>query len=296
MLLALLPQAIIDGILLGGIYLTVSMGFSLAYGVLHVIDFAVGDWIMLGAFAGLTFTQWFHLDPLLSLPAIFVIFAAIGWMLQPTLQHVLSGSRGRPVLMALVFTFGLALAFRGSALTVFGIFTHSLDTVLSQGSLHFSWGSFFLTIPLIRLAGLMYALAVMAGLTYILKKTDFGLAIRAVAQNKEAAGLMGVDIKRTNAAVYGIYVGISAMTGVFIGAIVSLNAGMGPDLALFAFFVVVLAGMGYLAGVPWASFLLGLVQSFFLIYLNPSYVLLALFTILYVILLISPTGLFRRGV
>jgi len=295
-MLVLLPQAIVDGILLGGIYLTVSMGFSLAYGVLHVIDFAVGDWIMLGAFAGLTFTQWFHLDPLLSLPVIFVIFAAIGWMLQPSLQHVLSGSRGRPVLMALVFTFGLALAFRGSALTVFGIFTHSLNTVLSQGSWHFSRGSFFLTIPVIRLAGLVYALAVMVGLTYLLKKTDFGLAIRAVAQNKEAAGLMGVNIKKTNAAVYGLYVGISAMTGVFIGAIVSLNAGMGPDLALFAFFVVVLAGMGYLAGVPWASFLLGLVQSFFLIYLNPSYVLLALFTILYVILLISPTGLFRRGV
>jgi len=295
-MLALLPQAIVDGILLGGIYLTVSMGFSLAYGVLHVIDFAVGDWIMLGAFAGLTFTQWFHLDPLLSLPVILAVFAAIGWMLQPLLQHVLSGSRGRPVLMALVFTFGLALAFRGSALTVFGIFTHSLDTVLSQGSWHFSRGSFFLTVPLIRLAGLVYALAVMLGLTYLLKKTDFGLAIRAVAQNKEAAGLMGVDLKKTNAAVYGLYVGISAMTGVFIGAIVSLNAGMGPDLALFAFFVVVLAGMGYLAGVPWASFLLGLVQSFFLIYLNPSYVLLALFTILYVILLISPTGLFRRGV
>ena len=321
-MLALLPQAIIDGILLGGIYLTVSMGFSLAYGVLHVIDFAVGDWIMLGAFVGLTFTQWFHLDPLLSLPVVFAVFAAVGWMLQPLLQHVLSGSRGRPVLMALVFTFGLALAFRGSALTVFGIFTHSLDTVLSQGSWHFSRGSFFLTVPLIRLAGLVYALAVMLGLTYLLKKTDFGLAIRAVAQNKEAAGLMGVDlkktdfglavravaqhkeaaglmgvdIKRTSGAVYGIYVGISAMTGVFIGAIVSLNAGMGPDLALFAFFVVVLAGMGYLAGVPWASFLLGLVQSFFLIYLNPSYVLLALFTILYVILLISPTGLFRRGV
>jgi branched-chain amino acid transport system permease protein len=295
-MLVLLPQAIVDGILLGGIYLTVSMGFSLAYGVLHVIDFAVGDWIMLGAFAGLTFTHWFHVDPLLSLPVIFALFGAVGWLFQPVLQHVLSGSRGRPVLMALVFTFGLALAFRGSALTVFGIFTHSLDTVLSQGSWHFSWGSFFLTIPLIRLAGLVYALVVIVVLNYLLKKSDFGLAIRAVAQNKEAAGLMGVDIKRTNAAVYGIYVGISAMTGVFIGAIVSLNAGMGPDLALFAFFVVVLAGMGYLSGVPWASFLLGLTQSFFLIYLNPSYVLLAVFTILYVILLISPTGMFRRGV
>jgi branched-chain amino acid transport system permease protein len=295
-MLALLPQAIVDGILLGGIYLTVAMGFSLAFGVLHVIDFAVGEWIMLGAFIALLFTKWLAWDALLSLPVVFVIFATIGWLLQPLLQRVLSGSRGRPVLMGLVFTFGLALAFRGSALTVFGIFTHSLDTVLSQGSWHLSWGPFFLTVPLIRLAGLVYALAVIVALNYLLKKTDFGLAVRAVAQNKEAAGLMGVDIKRTSGAVYGIYVGISAMTGVFIGAIVSLNAGMGPDLSLFAFFVVVLAGMGYLSGVPWAAFLLGLIQSFFLIYFNPSYVLLALFTILYAVLLISPTGMFRKGV
>ncbi|HWT83291.1 MAG TPA: branched-chain amino acid ABC transporter permease [Candidatus Methylomirabilis sp.] len=295
-MLVLLPQAIVDGILLGGIYLTVAMGFSLCYGVLHVIDFAVGEWIMLGAFVALTITTWLHMDPLLSLPAVFVLFAAIGWLLQPLLHRVLSGSRGRPVLMALVFTFGLALAFRGGALTIFGIFTRSLNTALSQGSWNISWGSFFLTIPLIRLAGLLYALGVMGALTYVLKRTDFGLAVRAVAQNKEAAGLMGVDIKRTSAAVYGLYVGVSAMTGVFIGAIVSLNAAMGPDLSLFAFFVVVLAGMGYLSGVPWASFLLGLIQSFFLIYLNPSYVLLALFTILYAILVISPTGMFRRGV
>ena len=295
-MLVLLPQAIIDGVLLGGIYLTVAMGFSLCYGVLHVIDFAVGEWIMLGAFVALTVSTWLHMDPLLSLPVVFVVFAAVGWLLQPLLHRVLSGSRGRPVLMALVFTFGLALAFRGGALTVFGIFTRSLNTALSQGSWSISWGSFFLTVPFIRLAGLVYALAVMGGLTYLLRKTDFGLAVRAVAQNKEAAGLMGVNIKRTSAAVYGLYVGVSAMTGVFVGAIVSLNAAMGPDLSLFAFFVVVLAGMGYLPGVPWASFLLGLIQSFFLIYLNPSYVLLALFTILYVILVISPTGMFRKGV
>lgn len=295
-MLSLLPQAIIDGVLLGGIYLTVAMGFSLAFGVLHIIDFAVGEWIMLGAFIGLLFTKSLGLDALLSLPVVFVIFATIGWLLQPLLHRVLSGSRGRPVLMGLVFTFGLALAFRGSALTIFGIFTHSLDTALSQGSWHVEWGPVLLTIPLIRLAGLLYALAVILGLNYLLKRTDFGLAVRAVAQNKEAAGLMGVDIKRTSGAVYGLYVGISAMTGVFIGAIVSLNAGMGPDLSLFAFFVVVLAGMGYLAGVPWAAFLLGLIQSFFLIYFNPSHVLLALFSILYLILLISPTGLFRKGV
>ncbi len=295
-MLLLLPQAIVDGVLLGGIYLTVAMGFSMCYGVLHIIDFAVGEWIMLGAFVALTVSAWLQMDPLLTLPVVFAVFSVIGWLLQPVLHRVLSGSRGRPVLMALVFTFGLALVFRGGALTVFGIFTRSLNTALSQGSWSITWGSFFLTVPLIRLAGLVYAMAIMGVLTYVLKKTDFGLAVRAVAQNKEAAGLMGVDIKRTSAAVYGLYVGISAMTGVFVGAIVSLNAAMGPDLSLFAFFVVVLAGMGYLSGVPWASFLLGLIQSFFLIYLNPSYVLLALFTILYAILVISPTGMFRRGV
>lgn len=295
-MLALLPQAIIDGVLLGGIYLTVAIGFSMAFGVLHIIDFAVGEWIMLGAFTGLAFTKWLNLDALLSLPMILVIFAVVGWLLQPLLQRVLSGSRGRPVLMGLVFTFGLALAVRGSALSIFGIFTHSLDTVLSQSSWQVSWGPVFLTVPLVRLTGLFYALAVTLGLSYLLKKTDFGLAVRAVAQNKEAAGLMGVDIRRTSAAVYGLYVGISAMTGVFIGAIVSLNAGMGPDLSVFAFFVVVLAGMGYLPGTPWAAFLLGLIQSFFLIYFNPSHVLLALFTILYLILLVSPTGMFRKGV
>jgi branched-chain amino acid transport system permease protein len=186
-MLVLLPQAIIDGVLLGGIYLTVAMGFSLCYGVLHVIDFAVGEWIMLGAFVALTVSTWLHMDPLLSLPVVFVVFAAVGWLLQPVLHRVLSGSRGRPVLMALVFTFGLALAFRGGALTVFGIFTRSLNTALSQGSWSISWGSFFLTVPFIRLAGLVYALAVMGALTYLLRKTDFGLAVRAVAQNKEAA-------------------------------------------------------------------------------------------------------------
>jgi branched-chain amino acid transport system permease protein len=86
------------------------------------------------------------------------------------------------------------------------------------------------------------------------------------------------------------------MTGVLIGTILSVSAKMGPEYTIFAFFVVVLAGMGYLAGVPAAAFLLGIIQSFFLIYLDPGYTLLAVFGVLYLILLVSPTGLFRKGV
>src|SRR6266568_4818815 len=133
-------------------------------------------------------------------------------------------------------------------------------------------------------------------LQWLLKYTDFGLGVRALAQHKDAAGLMGVNDRRTSAYVYAVYVGISAMTGVLIGTILSVSAKMGPEYTIFAFFVVVLAGMGYLAGVPAAAFLLGIIQSIFLVYLDPGYTLLAVFAVLYLILLVSPTGLFRKGV
>ncbi|MEJ5366113.1 MAG: branched-chain amino acid ABC transporter permease [Desulfosoma sp.] len=292
----LLPQAIVDGLLIGGIYITIAIGFSLAYGVMHIIDFAVGEWIMLGAFLGYYLNQWFGWEPFLYLPIIFLVFYIVGFCLQPLIHRVLSGRRGNPVLMGLVFTFGLALMFRGLALTGFGFFSRSISSALAKGSWFFQSGNFFVTIPVIRFAGLSYALAVTVGLHYLLKKTDFGLAVQALAQHKESAGLMGINAKRVSSHVYGLYVAISAMTGTIFGCIFSISAQMGPDLTVFAFFVVVLAGMGYLAGVPWAAFLLGFVQSFFLIYLSPAYTLLAVFAILYAILLISPTGLFRKGV
>lgn len=292
----LLPQAIVDGLLIGGIYITIAIGFSLAYGVMHIIDFAVGEWIMLGAFMGYYLNQWFGWEPFLVLPGIFLVFYGVGFGLQPLIHRVLSGRRGNPVLMGLVFTFGLALMFRGLALTGFGFFSRSISSALAEGSWFLQHGDLFVTIPVIRFAGLCYALAITGGLHYLLKKTDFGLAVQALAQHKESAGLMGINAKRVSSHVYGLYVGISAMTGTIIGCIFSISAQMGPDLTVFAFFVVVLAGMGYLAGVPWAAFLLGFVQSFFLIYLSPAYTLLAVFAILYAILLISPTGLFRKGV
>lgn len=292
----LLPQALIDGILLGGIYITIAIAFSLTYGVMHVIDFAVGEWIMFGAFAGFYLNKWTNLDPFILLPVVFIFFALIGYLIQPVIHRVMSGNRGNPLLMGLVFTFALGLMFQGLALTVFGFYTNSIPSAFSEGSILIERLGFSVTIPMIRLAGLCYALAITAMLHYLLKKTTFGLGVRALAQHKDAAGLMGVNGKRTGAYVYAIYVGISAMTGVLIGCILSVSAQMGSQYTIFAFFVVVLAGMGYLAGVPWAALLLGMVQSIFLIYFDPGHTLLAVFAILYTILLISPKGLFGRGV
>jgi branched-chain amino acid transport system permease protein len=292
----LLPQALMDGVMLGAIYIIIAVAFSLVYGVMHVIDFAVGEWIMFGAFAGYYLNRATGIDPFVLLPLVFVVFAAIGYLFQPLIQRVLSGKRGNPLLMGLVFTFGLSLMFRGLAQTLFGFYSLSTPSRLSTGSFFLERGGFFLTVSHVRLAGLVYAIAITGALQYLLKHTDFGLGVRALAQHKDAAGLMGVNNRRTSAFVYAIYVGISAMTGVLIGTILSVSAKMGPEYTIFAFFVVVLAGMGYLAGVPAAAFLLGIIQSLFLIYLDPGYTLLAVFAVLYLILLVSPTGLFRKGV
>ncbi|MBC8457663.1 MAG: branched-chain amino acid ABC transporter permease [Deltaproteobacteria bacterium] len=291
----LLPQVIIDGILIGGVYITIAIGFSLVFGVMHIIDFAVGEWIMLGAFLGYYLNQWIGLDPFLLLPFIFMVFFGLGYVLQPAIQHVLSGHRGNPLLMGLVFTFGLMLAIRGLGLTIFGFYSRSIPSALSTSSFIFEKGNFFLTIPFIRLAGLLFAVTVTLILYYMLKKTDFGTGVRALAQHRESAGLMGVNAKRTNCYVFGIYVGISALTGVLIGCIFSMTAMEGGRYTVLAFFIVGLAGMGDLPGVPWAAVFLGLVQSFFIVYLSASYTLLAVFATLYVILLLSPKGLFGKG-
>jgi len=292
----LMPQALLDGIMLGAVYIIIAIAFSLVYGVMHVIDFAVGEWIMLGAFTGFHLTTWTRVDPFLLLPVVFIVFAGLGYLIQPLLQRVISGHTSNPLLMGLVFTFGLSLMFRGLAQTLFGFYSHSIPSHFSAGSFFFQKGDFFLTVSTVRLAGLVYAGVITAALHYLLKYSDFGLGVRALAQHKEAAGLMGVNNKRTSASIYEVYTGTSAMTGVLIGTILSVSAKMGPEYTIFAFFVVVLAGMGYLAGVPAAALLLGIIQSVFLVYLDPGYTLLAVFALLYLILLVSPTGLFRKGV
>ena len=180
----LLPQALIDGIMLGAIYINIAIAFSLVYGVLHIIDFAVGEWIMLGAFTGFHLTLLTHVEPFLLLPIIFVIFAGLGLLLQPLIQRVLSGHKGNPTLMALVFTFGLALMLRGLAQTFFGFYSHSIPSHFSAGSFFFQRGSFFVTISSVRLLGLVYAVVITLLLNYLLRKTDFGLAVRALAQQQ----------------------------------------------------------------------------------------------------------------
>ena len=221
-MLMLLPQALVDGLLLGGIYLTLAMGFSMAYGVLHIIDFAVGEWIMLGAFIGLHFNKMDPPRPL-SVPAgrLCSLFAchrlpaaappAPGRERQPRT----TGAHGPGLHLRPRPDF---LRFRSDHFRNI----HSLPEYLcqSQSPAGFSkFGSFFhhhsrwFAWP-----DLLYALLMIRGaVVFCSRKPTSDWRVRAVALNKEAAGLMGVDVKKTASWLsMPLYVGISAMTGVFL--------------------------------------------------------------------------------
>jgi branched-chain amino acid transport system permease protein len=128
-----------------------------------------------------------------------------------------------------------------------------------------------------------------------LYRTRTGLAARAVAQHKENAGLMGVNVKRISSLVYAMYAGLTAMSGVLIGGIYSITAQDGPQYTLLDFFVVVLAGLGSIGGVLVAGLLLGILQALVTVYVSADYTLAIVFGVLFLTLVISPRGLLRRG-
>jgi len=283
-------QALVTGLLIGGLYVALSIGFALAFGVLDVVDIAVGMWVVLGAYSGVMVQEWLGIDPFLFLPVAFVIFGALGWLLGPLIYRVRTSRYALPALMGLAFTFGVATLIRGGMLTVFGYTPRTVKTGVASGS----WEVFGIVMPAIRVVGFLFALLAVAAFLFFLYFTKTGLAVRATAQSKESAGLMGVDVKRISTLVYAIYTGLTGMSGLLIGAVYSMSPELGLRYTLFAFFVVVLAGLGSVLGVLAAGLFLGALQSLTTTYVGADYTLMVVFVVLFVALLLFPQGISRR--
>ncbi|MBU8817297.1 branched-chain amino acid ABC transporter permease [Mycolicibacterium goodii] len=286
-----LVQALVGGILIGGLYVAISIGFSLSFGVLDVVDLAVGMWVVIGAFAAIVASESLHIDAFALLPAVFVVFGIIGWVIAPLIYRVRMSKYALPALMGLAFTFGLATLIRGGLLTVFGYNPRTVPTSLFTGNVEVLG----ITAPTIRVAGFAFAVIATGLFLAFLFYTRTGLAIRATAQSKENAGLMGIDVKRTSSLVYAIYTGLTAMAGALLGAIYAMTPEVGLRYTLFAFFVVVLAGLGSVVGVMVAGLFLGILQSLVTTYVGANYTLLVVFAVLFVALLLFPQGISRRG-
>jgi branched-chain amino acid transport system permease protein len=290
--LDLFLQTLLNGVLIGGILICLTIGFQLTFGVLHVIDFAVGGWVMLGGYAAYFAGTLLGIDPFLSVFLVFALFLVVGRAMGPLIYHVRTSRYARPDLMALAFTFGVFMLMRGGALWLWSYNSRNVESALS--------GQFLalgpVTVPMLRLAAFVMALLLSLGLFLLLYRSRFGLAVRAVAQNRDHAGLMGVDVKRVSAWVYGIYTGMTAAAGALIATIFAVNPEVGVRYTLFAFFVAVLAGLGSVGGVLVAGLALGLVEAMVSTYVGARYSLLVVFATLFLMLLVAPKGILGRGI
>lgn len=284
----LILQALLNGVLLGGIYAVYAAGFSLIFGVLKVINVAHGDFVMLGAFV----TYWLFalggVDPFLTVPIAMAALFALGYLLQ---RFVINRVVAAPPLMSLLLTFGISLVIANSASTAWTTDFRMVTT--SYSGTNFTVGG--VVVPIARVVTFAIAVLVVVLLYALLQRTEVGRAIRATAQDREMARLMGVDSRRIFAVTFAVGAAITGMAGALVTAYFPVFPNMGATYTMFAFCVVVLGGMGYVPGALWGGLALGIIQALSGTFLSAGISFVITFLVLYLMLILRPVGLTGRG-
>ncbi len=282
-------QSLINGILTGGVYAAYSAGFSLIFGVMEVINLAHGDLLMIGAFTAYWLFKIAKINPYYSIPIAGIVLFFTGYLIQ---RFIINRVINKPPVMTYILTFGIHLVITNFAVK---IWTHDFRTITtSYSGLNFTIGN--IIIPTSRLTTFLLSFLIIAVLFYLLEKTDIGRAIRAVSQNKKVAQLLGVEVEKIYALTFGIGAAITGIAGASISPFVILYPDMGLNYTITAFCVVVLGGMGYIPGALIGGFILGIIQSLSVTYLNAGISVAITFILLYLMLILKPRGITGRGI
>ncbi len=284
-------QNLIFGVLTGALYGLAAAGLSLVFGVLRVLNVAHGELIMIGGYASFWLFALYDLDPFLSLVLTMPLMFVIGLGLhQGLFTHVGTLDEEIRIKNSLLIGFGLTLAFHNLAIRLWTADERAITTVYS-GSVIALWG---LVIPLVRLAALAIALVVITGMHLFLNRTYAGQAIRATAEDWEAALLMGIDIRRTYLIAFALGAALAGVAGTLVSVGYSINPSIGLEWTLKALIVVVLAGLGSMPGTLLGGLLLGLAESASALAFGGTYREVVALVIFVLVLMLRPQGLFAR--
>jgi branched-chain amino acid transport system permease protein len=280
-------QVIINGIVLGGLYACVGMGFSLVYGVLGISNLSHGALLMLGSYVTYWLFTLYGVDPFISIiPAMAVLFV-LGYIMQRLVINRVMGAEDRT---SLILTFGFQWLLINVALYTFtGDYRAVTPSYAGEG---FNFGS--LTLPYARLGVLLIAIASAAALHLFTTRTKVGNAIKAVALNRKGAQLCGVDINNIYAITFGIGAALAAVAGSVATMVYVLTPYIGQPLLGRAFVVTVLGGLGNVVGPLVGGLILGVVETTGAAILGTTYQEAISFIFLVLVLAIRPQGLFGR--
>lgn len=284
-------QTLANGIMGSLIIILIASGLCLIFGIMHIVNFAHGEFFMLGGFgAWLFFDQ--KLLPLIGPQAIRYIIAILLSMIMVGFLGViverLIFRRFRENLpRVIISSFGLMLILQATALVSFGVTDKAFGSPFS--------GQFVLAMISIsseRLAAIICGAVFISGLYFFLLKTRYGKAMRAVSQDPEAAAAQGINISLVFSLAMGIGCALAAAGGALVGPIYYVNPYMGVTPVMKAFVVIILGGLGSLPGAVLGGFIIGMTESFITTYAGAHLAMLVIFLILIAILLVKPTGIF----
>jgi branched-chain amino acid transport system permease protein len=280
-------QAVVDGILVGGVYALMAVGLTLIFGVLDIINIAQGVLVVFGAYLSYSLSQRLGIDLfvglLITVPAMFVLGVAIQWAFIRPL-------RGRErTSMTLLVTFAIALILEGVLYRIYGPDDKQLTASYVTSSVHVL--GFYL--PYIYLLGFGLAVVLVVALYLLLYRTRFGRSVRATMQDHTAARLIGIDTSRVAALTFGVGVGVTAVGGMMFGATNTFNPNSGYDLISRLLAIIILGGLGSIAGALVASVFMLTIVSLVDIW-SPTWANAVFYAALVLVLLIRPTGFLGR--
>ena len=282
--MGIIVEAIITGILTGGVYALMASGLTLVFGVMDIINVGQGALVILGAYLSYVLEQQLHIDLFVGLPITMPFMFGLGLLIE--LLFIRPIKRDRTMLSILV-TFGVALVIEGILNLIF-----SADNVKLQAwyiTPSFPIGGFYLSY--IYVFGFLLAVVLLGGLYLLLYRTKFGYGLRASMQNRTAAELVGVDVERVSAITFGIGVALAAAGGMAFGATNAFNAGSAYDLISRLLAIIIFGGMGSLRGALIASVGMLVVEDVTSVIWSPVWASTVFFILLVIILLVRQQGL-----
>jgi branched-chain amino acid transport system permease protein len=281
-------NAVIQGVLLGGVYALFAVGLSLAFGVMRLVNLAHGQLALIGAFLTVSLTQATDWNPLVALAVIVPAMGVLGYALQ---RGLLNRAVSHDPLTSILVTFGLAVVIENVLLNRYTADSRGLDAgSIETASIRLTDG---LSIGWFRLIGLFVAVAVLAGLSAFLFRSRYGRAFRAVSDDRDTARLMGIDTRHVYAMAMAIAFVTVGIAGVFLGVQTTFTPSDGNASLLFGFEAVIIGGLGSLWGTLAGGIVLGVAQTVGA-QIEPGWSILAGHIVFLIVLAAKPSGLFGK--
>ena len=278
-------QSLMNGIVVGSVYTLVAVGFALTFSVMHVINFAHGEFYMVGSFMTFMVMRYIVDDFWVALLVSIVIGAGLGFLV----ERVFRPSYGKGLLTQFIIALGLVIVLQQAMLIIFG---GQPKAVRSAYPTVHTLGVVSITDERLLVIGVSVALVV--ALFIFLNRTKTGKAMRAAAGNPLAARLVGISTHRMASLAFIVGIALAAVAGALLAPLYSINPFMGMRLTGVAMVIVVVAGIGSVGGAAIVGYIIGVVENLFAAYVSPEWSFAVMFALLIVVLLIKPMGLFGK--